>query len=93
MFAFKFVIQLGMEGFETIDKAVWNKIMLHAFCDLCIKAIDMAMRSNTHFDKASWKYLLTIFKEQTCHAFTKVQLKNKWDGYKKDWRIWMKLIF
>jgi hypothetical protein len=52
MFAFKYVIQLGMEGPEIMDKAAWTKEMLHAFCDLCIKAIDMGMRPNTHFDKA-----------------------------------------
>uniref|UniRef100_A0A2K2C2N0 Myb/SANT-like domain-containing protein n=1 Tax=Populus trichocarpa TaxID=3694 RepID=A0A2K2C2N0_POPTR len=66
--------------------------MLHIFCDICIKAIDMGMRPNTHFDKTGWKFLITSFKEQTGHAFTKTQLKNKWDGCKKDWRIWNKLI-
>ncbi|XP_061962417.1 L10-interacting MYB domain-containing protein-like [Populus nigra] len=81
-----------MDNPETIDKAAWNKEILHVFYDLCIKAIDMGMRPNTHFDKAGWKYLLTSFKEQTGHAFTKTQLKNKWDGCKKDWRIWTKLI-
>ena len=84
MFAFKYVIQLGMEGPEIMDKAAWTKEMLHAFCDLCIKAIDMEMRPNTHFDKADWKYLLTVFKEQIGHAFTKAQLKNKWDGCEKN---------
>ncbi|KAL9375151.1 hypothetical protein Peur_032030 [Populus x canadensis] len=39
-----------------------------------------------------WKFLITPFKEQTGHAFTKTQLKNKWDGCKKDWRIWNKLV-
>ncbi|XP_002299882.4 L10-interacting MYB domain-containing protein [Populus trichocarpa] len=52
----------------------------------------MGMRPNTHFDKTGWKFLITSFKEQTGHAFTKTQLKNKWDGCKKDWRIWNKLI-
>jgi hypothetical protein len=23
---------------------------------------------------------------------TKTQLKNKWDGCKKNWRIWIKLV-
>ena len=87
MFACKYVIQIGMDNLETIDKAAWNKEMLHVFYDLSIKAIDMGMRPNTHFDKASWKYLQTSFKEMTGHAFTKTQLKNKWDGCKKDWRI------
>ncbi|KAJ6936708.1 L10-interacting MYB domain-containing protein-like isoform X2 [Populus alba x Populus x berolinensis] len=81
-----------MDAPENMDKAAWTKEMLHVFCDLSIKAIDMGMRPNTHFDKAGWKYLLGSFKEQTGHAFTKAQLKNKWDGCKKDWRIWKKLI-
>ncbi|XP_034912173.1 uncharacterized protein [Populus alba] len=81
-----------MEGLESSDKAAWTKEMLHIFCDICIKAIDMGMRPNTHFDKPGWKFLITSFKEQTGHAFTKTQLKNKWDGCKKDWRIWNKLV-
>jgi hypothetical protein len=81
-----------MEGLESLDKAVWTKKMLHIFYDICIKAIDMGMRPNTHFDKIGWKFLITSFKEQTDHAFIKIQLKNKWDGCKKDWRIWSKLV-
>jgi len=84
MFAFKYVIQLGMDGLETMDKAAWTKEMLRAFYDLYIKAIDIGMRPNTPFDKAGWKYLLPSFKEQIDYAFTKAQLKSKWDGYKKD---------
>ena len=81
-----------MEVLESSDKAAWTKEMLNIFCDICIKAIDMGMRPNTHFDKPGWKFLITSFKEQTGHAFTKTQLKNKWDGCKKDWRIWNKLV-
>nr|XP_034887277.1 uncharacterized protein LOC118027890 [Populus alba] len=81
-----------MEAPKNMDKATWMKEMLHIFCDLCIKAIDMGMRPNTHFDKAGWKYLLASFKEHTSHAFTKAQLKNKWDHSKKDWMIWKNLI-
>ena len=58
--------------------------MLHAFCDLCIKAIEQGMWPNTYFDKAGWKYDMNYFKDQTSHALTKAQLKNKWDGIKKD---------
>jgi hypothetical protein len=34
-----------------MDNATWTKKMLHTFYDLCIKAINMGMRPNTHFDK------------------------------------------
>jgi hypothetical protein len=50
------------------------------------------MRPNIYFDKARCRFVITTFKEQTDHAFTKLQLKNKWDGIKKDWRIWKTLI-
>ena len=45
------VLKDTMEGLESINKAAWTKNMLHTFCDLYIKAIDMRMRPNTHFDK------------------------------------------
>jgi len=66
--------------------------MLHTFCDIYIKVIEKGMRPNTHFDKDSWKYITTTFKEQIGHGFTKAQLKNKWDKMKRNWRIWKKLI-
>jgi hypothetical protein len=81
-----------LKGLESLDKVAWTKKMLNIFCDLCIKTIDMGMRPNTHFDKTGWKFLITSFKQQTGHAFIKTQLKNKWDGCKKDWRIWTKLV-
>jgi hypothetical protein len=50
------------------------------------------MRPNTHFDKAGWKFIVQSFKDQTGLSLSKSQLKNKWDGIKKDWRVWKKLI-
>lgn len=81
-----------MEGAESSDKASWSKEMLHTFCDICIVAIEKGMRPSTHFDKAGWKFVMVVFKEKTDLAFTKTQLKNKWDGAKKEQRIWKKLI-
>ena len=59
-----------------MDKVAWTKKILYIFYDLCIKAIDMRMRPNTHFDKMGWKFLTTLFKEQIGHDFTKTQLKK-----------------
>ena len=81
-----------MDDSQSQDKACWTREMLHAFCDICIKAIEQGMRPNTHFDKTGWKYVMNCFKDQTGHALTKAQLKNKWDEIKKDWRIWKRLI-
>jgi hypothetical protein len=84
--------KLSMEGTESSDKASWTKEMVHTFCDICIIAIDRGMRPNTHFDKVGWKFVMAAFKEKTGYAFSKTQLKNKWDGAKKYWRLWKKLI-
>ena len=82
-----------MDDSQSQDKACWTREMLHAFCDICIKAIEQGMRPNTHFNKAGWKYVMNYFMDQTGHALTNAQLKNKWDKIKKDWRIWKRLIF
>jgi len=76
-----------MDGSDTHDKASWSKAMLHTFCDICITAIERGMRPNTYFDKAGWKFVVQSFKDQTCLSLSKSQLKNKWDGIKKDWRV------
>ena len=81
-----------MEDSQSQDKAYWTKEMLNTFCDICIKAIEHGMRPNTHLDKAGWKYVMNCFNEKIGHALTEAQLKNKWDGIKKDWRIWKKLL-
>jgi hypothetical protein len=77
LFHLKNVFKVRIDGLESMDKTSWTKGMLHTFYDLCIKAINMRMRPNTHFDEVGWKFLMTSFKEQTSHAFTKTQLKNK----------------
>jgi len=81
-----------MDDSQSQDKACWTREMLHAFCDIYIKPIEQGMRPNTYFDKTGWKYVMNCFKDQTSHALTKAQLKNKWDEIKKDWRIWKMLI-
>ena len=81
-----------MDGSDTHDKASWSKAMLHTFCDICITVIERGVRPNTHFDKAGWKFVVQSFKDQTSLSLSKSQLKNKWDGIKKDWKVWKKLI-
>jgi hypothetical protein len=66
-----------MEGAKSSDKASWTKKMLYTFFDICIVTIDRGMRSNTHFDKAGWKFIMIVFKEKNGHAFGKTQFKNK----------------
>ena len=82
-----------MEYSQSQDKACWTREMLNTFCDICIKAIEKGMRPNTNFDKAGWKYVMNCFKERTGHALTKAQLKNRWDGIKKELENMEKIDF
>jgi len=59
-----------MKGSESHDKTSWTKQILHNFYDIYIKAINIRIRSNNHFDKVGWKFVMTTFKEKTGHAFT-----------------------
>ncbi|KAG5224420.1 L10-interacting MYB domain-containing protein [Salix suchowensis] len=55
-----------------MDKVTWTKELWHTFCDLCIKAIDLEMRPTTHFDKTSWKFMITSFKERIVKGAKKI---------------------
>ena len=63
VFVFK-VLQDIMDDHESMDKANWNREMLHISCDICIRAIDMGMRPSTHFDRYGWKFIITSFQEK-----------------------------
>ncbi|KAJ9181913.1 hypothetical protein P3X46_005956 [Hevea brasiliensis] len=82
----------SQENENRAAKAVWNKEMVHIFCDICIRAFQMGMRPGTHFTKQGWKYVIKHFQKESGLNFTKKQLKNKWDGSKKEWKIWKALI-
>jgi len=59
-----------MKSSESHDKTSWTKNILHNFCDIYIKAIEIRIRSNNHFDKVGWKFLMTTFKKNIDQAFT-----------------------
>uniref|UniRef100_A0A6N2LGV9 Myb/SANT-like domain-containing protein n=1 Tax=Salix viminalis TaxID=40686 RepID=A0A6N2LGV9_SALVM len=73
-------------------KASWSPEQCIAFCDICIRAIDMGMRPTSHFDKPGWMYVAKSFAEQTGVVYERDQFKNKWDSCKKNWHLWNKLI-
>lgn len=61
------------------------------FCDLCLREIALGNRPNTHFNKAGWSNLVKNFKEYTGRDYDRLQLKNKWDQLKKEWKLWKDL--
>ena len=73
-----------MKGVESSNKASQTKEMLHIFCDICFAAIDRGMMPSTQFNKAGWKFVITIFKEKLVMLLVRLNFKKKWNGAKKN---------
>ncbi|KAK8933642.1 hypothetical protein KSP39_PZI015827 [Platanthera zijinensis] len=72
-------------------QASWESGEVMLFCDLCIKEIGLGNRPTTHFSKEGWTNLIAGFKERTGKSYDQLQMKNKWDHLKKDWKLWKEL--
>ncbi|XP_062099767.1 L10-interacting MYB domain-containing protein-like [Humulus lupulus] len=67
-------------------KAVWDPEAVNLFLDFCIKEVDDGHRTTTYLDKIGYAKLITNMNNATGRVYTRVQLKNKWDGLKNDWK-------
>ncbi|KAK3219983.1 hypothetical protein Dsin_013953 [Dipteronia sinensis] len=74
------------------SKAIWNSHSVEIFCDLCIKEVEQGHRRGTHFTKVGWDNLVKNFNKATGKEYNKVQLKNRWDTLKGDWKLWRDLV-
>ncbi|GMI90314.1 hypothetical protein HRI_002700700 [Hibiscus trionum] len=72
-------------------KAVWDRRLTVIFCDICIKEILNGNRPGTHFKKEGWIKIVKNFENETGKPYTQLQLKNRWDLLKKEWKLWKKL--
>ncbi|XP_021800027.1 L10-interacting MYB domain-containing protein-like [Prunus avium] len=79
-------------GSSSRATATWNSHNIVIFCDLCIKEVEAGRRPGTHFNKDGWENLKLNFKKETGHEYGKVQLKNKWDALKIEWKLWKELV-
>ncbi|XP_034197623.1 L10-interacting MYB domain-containing protein-like [Prunus dulcis] len=71
--------------------ALWNAQTIAIFIDLCIKEVDLGNRPGTHFNKVGWARLVTNISKEIGRPYEKLQLKNKWDLLKKEWKLWKDL--
>ncbi|XP_020421380.1 L10-interacting MYB domain-containing protein-like [Prunus persica] len=70
---------------------LWNAQTIAIFIDLCIKEVDLGNRLGTHFNKIGWTRLVTNISKDIGRPYEKLQLKNKWDLLKKEWKLWKDL--
>ncbi|KAH9686253.1 DDE Tnp4 domain-containing protein [Citrus sinensis] len=73
-------------------KAMWDNETVSIFCNLCIVEVEEGRRPGTHFTKIGWENLVKNFCKATGRVYSKLQLKNKWDALKNDWKLWKDLI-
>ncbi|XP_020597091.1 L10-interacting MYB domain-containing protein-like [Phalaenopsis equestris] len=45
-------------------------------------------RPTTFLNKEGWDNIISKFKKITSREYDRLQLKNKWDQLKKDWKLW-----
>ncbi|KAK2638889.1 hypothetical protein Ddye_026684 [Dipteronia dyeriana] len=74
------------------SKAIWDSQSVDFFCDLCIKEVEQGHRPVTHFTKVGWDNLVKNFYKTTRKEYNKVQLKNRWDTLKSNWKLWRDLV-
>ena len=75
-----------------MGKAIWDTANVALYCDLCIVEVEAGRRPSTHFMKLGWDNLILNFNKATGREYGKLQLKNKWDALKNDWKLWKQLI-
>ncbi|TXG73136.1 hypothetical protein EZV62_001715 [Acer yangbiense] len=98
---FKSTMEKSMKKFTSSEsagsgsrgsKAIWDSQSVEIFCDLCIKEVEQGHRPGTHFSKVGWDNLVKNFNKTTGKEYNKVQLKNRWDTLKNDWKLWRDLV-
>ncbi|XP_028754204.1 uncharacterized protein At2g29880-like [Neltuma alba] len=73
-------------------KASWDIRATKVFINLCIEEVEKGGRKGTSLTKPAWSSLEDNFTAKTGRAYTKIQLKNKFDSLRKEWQLWDRLL-
>jgi hypothetical protein len=73
-------------------KVFWDHKSTEKFVEVCLDQVSKGERVGTSFMKEGWKNIISQFNELTERKYEKVQLKNKYDNLRKDWRAWYNLF-
>ena len=67
--------------------AMWTDHTVDIFCDICIKEIGAGGHPTTHLSQKGYENVGPNFTKETNLVCTRLQLKNKWDHLKKQWKL------
>ncbi|XP_066361851.1 L10-interacting MYB domain-containing protein-like [Miscanthus floridulus] len=70
----------------------WNSENTRVLCMLFAEQVGKGNRPNTHLNALGYTEVEKGFKERAGIVATKVQIKNKWDKLKEDFKTWKKLM-
>jgi len=73
-----------------MPKIDWNSENTRVLCMLFAEQVGKGNRPNTHLNALGYTEVEKGFKEKTRIVVTKVQIKNKWDKLKEDFKAWKK---
>jgi hypothetical protein len=76
-------------GSSMGDKADWSDGFLRNLFDACKVEIEVGNRPNGQFTSTGLKNFVSKFAQKSSDKRTKKQLKNKLDGFKKDFSAFM----
>ena len=68
----------------------WHSENTRVLCMLFVEQVGKGNRPNTHLNALGYTEVEKGFKEKTRIVVTKVQIKNKWDKLKEDFKAWKK---
>ncbi|XP_039686372.1 L10-interacting MYB domain-containing protein [Medicago truncatula] len=73
--------------------ADWSDLKVNEiFIQTCLDQVVKNERVGTSFTKKGWKNIVCQFHESTGRDYDKIQLKNRYDALKKEWRVWFNLF-
>ncbi|CAO2170992.1 unnamed protein product, partial [Urochloa humidicola] len=64
---------------------------LRILCKLLAEQVEKGNRPNTCLNSVGYEAIIKGLKDMTGIDATKLQIKNKWDKLKEDYKIWEKL--
>ncbi|GLU09476.1 hypothetical protein SLE2022_334220 [Rubroshorea leprosula] len=73
-------------------KAKWDARATRIFCDVCVEEVAARNRPCNTFNRTGWANVIAKFNERANRNYSYKQLRNRWDGLKKDWILWKQLL-
>ncbi|XP_075633430.1 L10-interacting MYB domain-containing protein-like [Castanea sativa] len=73
-------------------RAIWTSRQTTIFCEACVDEVFKGNQPSTCFNKKGWNNIIEAFEKNTGKKYSRDKFKHTWDGLKKEWILWNKLI-